>query len=211
MTTRLGLPVASRCVRQHKGEHVHEKVTGYVCKVDAPGLGQQTRGGDGTRPRVAKRALGGVPASTRTGMRVQECHGARSTGRKDTTEGDASACHSGTPASSARSRKLNSKRGVLSLPGEHVRVRGCTTVSRVLEFTGRARLRAHRRRGHDSRPRRRQCYGQRERTGGRLRKGERVQCCRQRHLQEISQHGTKTGLTQRRARRRESVRFDHGA
>jgi hypothetical protein len=47
-------------VRQHKGEHVLKKEPWYACKVGAPGLGKQTRGGDGARPRVAKRALSGV-------------------------------------------------------------------------------------------------------------------------------------------------------
>jgi hypothetical protein len=59
-TARLGLPTTSRCMFQHKGEHVHKKMPRYACKVGVPGLGQQTRGGDVMRPRVAKRGLNGV-------------------------------------------------------------------------------------------------------------------------------------------------------
>jgi hypothetical protein len=40
MMARLGLPAVSSCVRQHKGEHVCEEVTGYACQVGAFGLGQ---------------------------------------------------------------------------------------------------------------------------------------------------------------------------
>jgi hypothetical protein len=38
-TARLGLPAASRCVRQHNGEHVHKKVPGYACKLVPLGSG----------------------------------------------------------------------------------------------------------------------------------------------------------------------------
>jgi hypothetical protein len=42
-----GLPAASRCVRQHKGEHAQEKARVCVaCKAGALGLGRPTRGGD---------------------------------------------------------------------------------------------------------------------------------------------------------------------
>jgi hypothetical protein len=46
-------------------------VTGYACKAGASRLGQQTWGADGKRPRVAKRALGGVAGV------AEACEGSR--------------------------------------------------------------------------------------------------------------------------------------
>jgi hypothetical protein len=61
-TARLGLPAASRCVCRHKGEHVHEKVTGYVCVrwVVQHGVGAKRRAQvgavrHGSRGRAARR------------------------------------------------------------------------------------------------------------------------------------------------------------
>jgi hypothetical protein len=72
-TARLGLPAASRCVRQHKGEHVHKKVPVYACKVGALRLEHQTRGGDGMRPLVAKRGLDDVAGVAGAGKGSRGC------------------------------------------------------------------------------------------------------------------------------------------
>jgi hypothetical protein len=69
-------------------------------------LGAPARGGTGSR----RRGWGGQcrreteRACARTGVRNQERPGACTTGWNDTTKGDASAHHGGSPASSARSK-----------------------------------------------------------------------------------------------------------
>jgi hypothetical protein len=84
-TVRLGLPAVLRCGCQYKGEHVHKKVPGYACKVGAPGLRQQTLGGDGVLPHVVKRGLDGVAgvAGAGEGSRAHEneCAGSRTSQR----------------------------------------------------------------------------------------------------------------------------------
>jgi hypothetical protein len=70
---------------------------------------------------------------TRTCVRVQECPGTRTTGRKDTTKGGVSARRGGTPASLARPKQPKGERGCF-----HSRVHTCVSSRgrRVCEHTG---------------------------------------------------------------------------
>jgi hypothetical protein len=65
-------------------------------------------------------------ACMRMGVRAHERPGARTIGRNDTTEGDASARLGEMPVSSVRSRNRKKRVGLYPFPGQRVCVRRCT-------------------------------------------------------------------------------------